>query len=166
MTNCLKIEKLEINHDLKLFDCGNTALNDFLKKYALTNQKMRSSTTYLALEGDKVVGYYSIASASVRYENAPKKVSRGLPQYDIPVLLLARLAVTVNKQGAGLGKGLLKNSMLRAVEVADIVGMRALLVHAKNEKAVNFYKAFDFKDSPFNERHLYLTIKDIQKNLR
>ncbi|MDP4840244.1 MAG: GNAT family N-acetyltransferase, partial [Alphaproteobacteria bacterium] len=104
MTNSLKIEKLTISHNVNSFDCGNPLLNDFLKKYALTNQKMRSSTTYIALEDEKVVGYYSIASASVSYENAPKKVNRGLPQYDIPVLLLARLAIAVNKQGAGLGR--------------------------------------------------------------
>ena len=165
MVNFLKIEKLTTEHNIMPFDCGNVVLNDYINKYALINQKMRTSTTYIAVDKDEVVGYYSITSASVRHEAAPKKVRRGLPQYDIPVLLLARLAVHINKQGHGIGKGLLKDSMLRTLEVSDIIGIRAMLVHAKNEAATEFYKLFDFEQSPLNAKHLFLTVKDIQKNI-
>ena len=165
MNNNLIIEKLSSSHELDKFDCEQKALNGYLSKYALINQKMRISVTYLALKGPDIVGFYSLASGSVRHEDAPKKAKRGLPQYDIPILLLARLAVDKKEKGKGIGSGLLKDSMLRALNASKEFGVRALLVHAKDNNAVEFYKRFDFDPSPINPKHLFLTIKDIEKNL-
>ena len=159
------IQRLQEKHDLFDFDCENKALNDYLLKYALQNQKRDLSNTYVALKNKRVIGYYSLATGSVRPEGVPKKVSRGLPKYDIPVLLLARLAVDVCYQGKGVGKGLLKDALIRCAQVSKIVGMRALIVHAKDENAAEFYKRFDFDPSPTNPLHLFLPMKTIQKNI-
>ena len=156
---------LEKGHDLAVFDCGVQRLNDYLRKYALTNHQNRSARTYVALRGERVVGYYTLAAGSVGREEAPRRVAQGLGQYPVPVILLARLAVDISEQGHGLGGGLLKDAILRAAQAADIIGVRALLIHAKDEAARTFYTRFGFEPSPVNELHLYLLMKDIQKTL-
>lgn len=160
------IKRLRDEHVISAFDCQNRALNEYLVKHASQNQKRGLSNTYVALHKDRVIGYYSIATGSVQQNQAPKKVSRGLPKYDIPVVLLARLAVDGFYQGKGIGSGLLKDALVRSLQVSEIVGMRALIVHAKNEEAVQFYKKFDFDPSPTNPFHLFLSMKTIKKNLQ
>jgi GNAT superfamily N-acetyltransferase len=156
------IEKLQHVHKLEPFDCKNIALNDYLKKYALTNQKLGVAQTYVGISGDAVIGFYSITVASVKHDKAPKSVVRGLPRYEIPVVLLGRLAVDSSVQRKGLGAGLLKDAILRTQKVADIVGIRALIVHAKDEEVVRWYTKFDFEPSPLDSRHLFLSLKDIR----
>ena len=157
---------LEKGHDLSAFDCGVQRLNDYLRKYALTNHQNRSARTYVALRGEQVVGYYTLAAGSVGREETPRRVAQGLGQYPVPVILLARLAVDVSEQGHGLGSGLVKDAIFRAAQAADIIGVRALLTHAKDEAARAFYANFGFEPSPVNELHLYLLMKDIQKTLK
>lgn len=156
------IEKLTTEHSLEVFDCGNDALNEYLCTYALVNQKLSIAQTYVAQIDGSVIAYYTLATASAHHEETPKKISRGLPKCPIPILLIARLAVDVRYQGEKIGKGLLKNALLRACKVADIVGIRAVLVHAKNEEVAGLYKKFDFEPSPLDETHLFLSIKDIK----
>jgi GNAT superfamily N-acetyltransferase len=159
----LTIEKLRADHSVADFDCGSQELNRFLARFALTNQQAGAAQTYVALSGSTVVGYYSLAVGEVAYDGAPDRLSKGLARHPIPIMLLARLAVSSAWQGQGLGAGLLKDSMRRTLQAADIAGIRAFAVHAKDEHARDFYAHFGFIPSPTDPLHLYLLIKDIRR---
>lgn len=152
-------------HDRNSFDCGVQPLNDFLKKFAWQNQRKSSSRTYVATRGNRIVGYYTLSFGGVSHEESPEIVSAGLGKYQIPVVLLARLAVDISEKGQGLGKGLLLDAFRRAVQASEIAGLRAFLVHAKDESAKAFYEKFDFDPSPENEFHLFLLISQIREYL-
>jgi GNAT superfamily N-acetyltransferase len=161
-----KVEAISAEHDASRFDCGgHESLNDWLKRFALTNQKNESARTYVVHRNRLVVGYYSISAGSVSAEEAPARISKGLARHPIPVILLARLAVDKDEKGAGLGKALLKDALLRIAQAADIVGARAVLVHAIDEPAKKFYLHFDFEPSPIHELQLMLLMKDLRKAL-
>jgi GNAT superfamily N-acetyltransferase len=149
------------DHDRNSFDCGVPPLNDYLKKYALQNQKKYAARTYVATRGNRIVGYYSLAYGSVSLEEAPQSVKSGLLRHPIPVILLARLAVDSSVQGFGLGAALLKDALLRTVRAAEIAGLRAMLVHAKDDSAKSFYEKFGFEPSPIDTYHLFLRLSDI-----
>ena len=144
------------------FDCGQAALNQFLQRYALVNQKANSAQTYVCCQENVVVGFYSLAAGSVDPESAPSRVMKGLARHPMPVLILARLAVDQNHQGKGLGKALLKDALLRTAQAADIAGIRCLLVHAKDEAVGQWYEAWDFEPSPTDPYHLFLMLKDLK----
>lgn len=152
-------------HDPSTFDCGVPALNDYLKKFALQNQRSQSARTYVATRGSAVVGYFTLAAGSVRRDETPARVAKGLAAHPVPVILLARLAVDVAEKGKGVGAGLLKDALLRAVQAADIVGCRAVLVHAKDDAAKAFYQRFGFEPSPADPFGLFLLMKDIRASL-
>jgi GNAT superfamily N-acetyltransferase len=158
-----QIVKLLRSHVLDRFDCGAAPLNNFLKQYALTNQSAGGAQTYVAVIGDVVVGYYSLATGQVTHEEAPPRVAKGMPRHPIPVMLLARLATDVTWQGRGLGAALLADAMRRTLQAADIAGIRALVVHAKDEKARRFYEHFDFDVSPKDPLHLFILVKEIRR---
>lgn len=158
-------ELLTSAHDCSAFSCGKPPLNKYLKKYALVNQENEISRTYVTTRENHVVGYYSLAFGSISHEDAAQKIKDELPHYPIPVILLARLAVDVREKGKGLGKGLLRDAMLRTVQAADIGGLRAMLTHAKDEETKSFYEKYGFESSPTNELHLMLCVKDIRANL-
>jgi GNAT superfamily N-acetyltransferase len=153
------------DHDRSAFDCGVSALNEYLMQYALQNQKKHAARTYVATRGNRIVGYYSLAYGSVSVEEAPQSVKAGLSRHPIPVILLARLAVDLIEQGHGLGAGLLKDALLRTMQASEIAGLRAMLVHAKDEAARNFYKKFGFEPSPIDAYHLFLRVSDIIASL-
>lgn len=153
---------LDKGHDLSKFDCGSTPLNDYLRKHALQNQQNRSARTYVVLRAGRVVGYYTLAAGSVERDESPARVAKGLANYPVPIFLLARLGVDQTEKGKGLGAGLLKDALLRCVQAADIVGCRAVLVHAKDHQAQTFYRKFGFESSPADEFHLFLLMKDIK----
>jgi predicted N-acetyltransferase YhbS len=152
-------------HDRTAFDCGVEALNDYLKRYALQNQDKGAARTYVATVENKVIGYYSLAYGSVSPNETPKKVSKGLGRYPIPVLLLARLAVDTNYHGKKIGAGLLRDALLKAPRAAEIAGLRAMLVHAKDDAAKQFYERFGFTSSPVNPYHLFMIIDDIKASI-
>lgn len=157
------VEKLSANHDIDRFDCGKEPLNRFLQRHALTNQAANAARTYVVCgQGNRVVGYYSLAVGAVEYGSAPGRVTRGLARHPVPVMLLARLAVDRTVQGSGLGKALLKDALLRTAQAAEIAGIRALLVHAKDDEAKAWYEHFDFAASPTDPYHLFLLMKDIK----
>jgi predicted N-acetyltransferase YhbS len=160
------IEKLSATHNLQDFDCGNVELNRFLLRYALQNQQSNSAQTYVACLKDNIVGYYSLSVGAVTHDEAPVRVTKGLAKHPIPIMILARLAVSMNEQRRGIGKGLLKDALYRTTQAADIAGIRALVVHAKDEKARLWYEQFDFEPSPTDPLHLFLLIKDIKKILQ
>lgn len=154
------------DHDRNFFDCGVPALNDYLKKFALQNQKKHAARTYVATRGNRIVGYYSLAYGSVSLDEAPQKVKSGLPRHPVPVILLARLAVDSAEQGSGLGAALLKDALLRTIQAAEIAGLRGLLVHAKDDSAKRFYEKYGFEPSPIDAYHLFLRLSDILSSLR
>ena len=157
---------LTTEHDRNSFDCGVPALNDYLKKYALQNQKKHAARTYVSTRGNRIVGYYSLAYGSVSLEEAPQSVKAGLPRHPVPVILLARLAVDSTEQGRGLGAALLKDALLRTIQAAEIAGLRAMLVHAKDSSAKAFYEKFGFEPSPIDAYHLFLRLSDILSSLQ
>jgi len=161
-----RVELISESHDVSRFDCGaNESLNDWLKRFALLNQKNESARTYVIHRNGSVVGYYSISAGGVSVEEAPTRVAKGLARHPIPVILLARLAVDKEEKGTGLGKALLKDALARIAQAADIVGARAVLVHAIDEQARKFYEHFDFEPSPVHELQLMLLMKDLRKAL-
>ena len=152
-------------HSVEEFNCGKETLNSFLKKHALINSRAGSSKTYVTLEGNRIAGYYTIAPGSVRREETPERIKKGLANYPVPIILLARLAVDENYKGIGLGKALLRDALGRMLAAANSIGGRAILVHAKDEEAKSFYARFGFESGPTDPLHLYLLIKDIKKTL-
>ena len=159
-------ELLTAEHVTSGFACGKPPLNQYIKKYALANQENEISRTYVATrDGSVVVGFYSLAYGSISHEQATRRIKAELPQYPIPVMLLARLAVDHREAGKGLGKGLLKDALLRTIQAADIGGLRAVLTHAKDEDAKQFYQKYGFTESPIDQLTLMLSIKDIRANI-
>jgi GNAT superfamily N-acetyltransferase len=152
-------------HEFEAFDCGSEPLNDYLKRFAWANQQAGAARTYVATRGNRVVGYYTLAYGSVEREQASPRVRQGLARHPIPVMVLARLAVDRPYQGQGLGKGLLKDALLRTLQAAEIAGLRAIVVHAKDESAKSFYGKFGFEPSPVDEFHLMLLLKDLRKTI-
>ncbi len=159
-----QIEKLNTSHDLENFDYDVSELNTFLNEHALQNQNANSTKTYVVCEEKRALGYYSLAVGSALYAKAPNRITRGLAKHPVPVMILTRLAVGKTQQG--IGKGLLKDALLRTLQASDIVGIRSLLVHAKDETAKQWYQQFDFDPGPTDPLHLYLLLKDIKKAIR
>ncbi len=160
-----RIEKLARHHVLDGFDCGEDALNRFLLRFAFPNQQANASQTYLGLTGDEVVGFYTLVVGEVAQDDAPERVKKGLARHPVPIMLLARMGVSQPFQGRGLGGGLLKDAIVRTLAAADIAGIRAFAVHAKNEKARAFYERFDFVPSPTDPLHMFVLIKDLRHAL-
>ena len=158
------VHKLSAADSVEFFDCAQPALNQFLQRYALVNQKAGSAQTYVCCKNGEVVGFYSLTVGSVEREEAPHRVVKGLglAHHPVPVMLLARLAVDKAHQGKRLGRALLKDALLRTLQVADIVGIRALIVHAKNDVARQWYIEWEFEPSPTDPFHLFLMLKDLK----
>lgn len=153
------------HHELAGFDCGKAPLNDFLIKYALQNQASGGARTYVLTRGDRVIGYYSLAPASIAPEDAPARVMKGQGRYPVPVILMARFALDLKEQGKGYGKALFRDALRRALAGAEAIGGRAFLVHAKDEEARAFYARFGMEASPTNPFHLLFLFKDIRQSL-
>jgi GNAT superfamily N-acetyltransferase len=158
-------EKLQPEHDISKFDCGEPVLNDWLYRRALQNQQSGASSTYVVLDKLQVVGYYSLAAGSVARETAPSRVRRNVPD-PVPVVVLGRLAIDQNSQGQGLGRALLRDAILRTLQAADIIGVRAILVHALSEQAKRFYEEYGFAPSPINPLTLMITVAEAINALR
>lgn len=156
------VRKLAVTDQVNAFDCGQAALNQFLQRYALVNQKANSAQTYVCCQADVVVGFYSLAVGSVGPEAAPSRVMKGLARHPVPVMILARLAVDSEHQRKGLGQAVLKDALLRTVQAADIAGIRCLLVHAKDDTARQWYESWEFDPSPTDPYHLFLMLKDLK----
>ena len=109
-------------------------------RYAIQNQQAGASQTYLALAGEDVAGYYTLVVGQVEYDDAPERLRKGLARHPVPIMLLARLAISTACQGKGLGSGLLKEAMLRTLQAAEIAGIRAFAVHAKDDDSASSLK--------------------------
>ena len=162
----METKPLDKLQDRNSFDCEVEPLNDYLKKYALQNQKKEAARTYvIAGKENQIIGYYTLVFGSVSIEETTPEISAGLGKYPIPIILLARLAIDKMQKGKGLGKLLMKDALLRAVRASEIAGLRAFLVHAKDDSAKSFYEKFGFQSSPHNEFHLFLKMSDIKVSM-
>ncbi len=160
------VEKLRRDHVLDAFDCGQPDLNRWLMRHALQSQGSNAAQTYVGVIDGVVVGYYSLAVGQVEQQDAPERLAKGLARHAIPIMLLARLAVQKEWQKRGVGRSLLKDAVLRTLQAADLAGIRALAVHAKDDAARHYYEQFDFVASPTDPLHLFVLLKDIRKQLQ
>jgi GNAT superfamily N-acetyltransferase len=150
-------EPIKTTHRLDNFDCGIQTLNQWLKRQALVNESSGASRTFVVCENQLVIGFYTLATGSVRRGDAPGRIKRRMPD-PIPVMILGRLAVDLHWQKKGVGSGLLKDAVLRTLTVAKQAGIRALIVQALSDKAKNFYLHYGFQESPFNQMILMLNL--------
>lgn len=159
----LRIEKLRRDHGVDDFDCDREELNRFLIRFAFPNQQAGASQTYLGLSDSEVIGFYTLVVGQVNYDDAPERLTRGLARHPVPIMLLARLAVSSAWQGRGVGAGLLKDAMRRTLQAADIAGIRAFAVHAKDDDARRCYERFGLVPSPSDPNHLFVLMKDLRR---
>ena len=162
MNHAFKVEKLRRDHVLEGFDCGKEPLNRFLTRHALQNQQANASRTYVLIAAGRVIGYHTLVVGEVAFAAAPERLTKGLARHPVPIMLLARLAVSRDRHGLGIGQALLKDALLRTLQAADIAGIRAFAVHAMDNEARAFYEHFDFITSPSDPMHLFLLLKDIK----
>ncbi|MFM9105108.1 MAG: GNAT family N-acetyltransferase [Chloroflexota bacterium] len=152
-------------HDVDPFDCGEPALDTWLKRRALRNEAAGASRTYLVCAGESVVGYYSLAAGAIVRNAAPRPVQRNMPD-PIPVMVLGRLAVDRDRQGQGIGQALLRDAIVRVLNAAEIAGIRAILVHAISEDARRFYLARGFVEFPVEPMTLCLPLGAARRGLQ
>jgi GNAT superfamily N-acetyltransferase len=160
--------RLEKGHQTTAFDCGVSELDEYLKKFALGNQSANAARTYVvrSIESEKIAGYYTLAYGSIEIENSPDRLRKGLARHPIPMMLLARLAIDSEHQKRGLGAALLLDACRRTLQAADIGGLRALVVDAKDAVAADFYRRYDFVSfGDSNPSRLYVLISDLRKSI-
>jgi GNAT superfamily N-acetyltransferase len=152
------------DHNVSSFDCGIEALNTFLQSHALQNQRNNSARTFVSTRTGtaEVVGFYSLSAASVDFEQTPERIRKGLARHEVPLVLLARLAVGESCKGQGLGASLLQDAFLRFMNVQEVIGARALLAHAKDASAKAFYEKWGFVSTEGLPLHLYILTKNIK----
>ena len=152
------------DHDVSTFDCSIEALNTFLKSHALQNQRNNSARTFVStrIGTSEVVGFYSLCAASVDFEQTPERIRKGLARHEVPLVLLARLAVAESCKGQDLGASLLQDAFLRFMRAQEVIGARALLAHAKDASAKAFYEKWGFVSTEGLPLHLYILTKNIK----
>jgi len=156
---------LSKEHGIADFDCGNTLLNNWLKRFAWQNQQANAAKTFVICIKNQVIGFYSLAVGGVEHMDAPERVKKGLARHPIPVMILARLAVDRRYQGINMGRSLLKDAIVRTLQASEYAGIRAIFVNAKDDNARRFYERFGFESSPIDPLKLMLLVKDAKKTL-
>lgn len=151
-------------HETDGFDSGSALLDDWLRRRARANQASGASRTFVVCDGNRVVGYYALASGAISTESAPSRFRRNMPE-PVPVVVLGRLAVDCRYQGRGLGRALFRDSARRVAQAADVIGVRGMVVHALSERAEGFYLALGFDPSPSEPMTLMVTLSDIRATL-
>ena len=156
-------EPLGPQHRVEGFDCGKPALNDWLLRHARQAQGSGSAKTFVVVDDDRVAGYFSLTVGQIDTLDAPERIRKGMGQYPLPVVILARLAVSTTDQGRGIGVGLLQEAIRRTMLIAEHAGIRAMLTHPIDEDATRFYTRFGFIASPLREQQLLLLLKDARR---
>lgn len=157
-------EPLAAQHRLDGFDCGKPALSDWLLRHARQAQGSGSAKTFVVAEDDdRVAGYFSLTVGQVDTLEAPERIRKGMGQYPLPVVILARLGVSKQDQGRGIGFGLLQDAIRRTMLIAEQAGIRAMLTLPIDEEAARFYNRFGFIASPLREQQLLLLLKDARR---
>ena len=159
-------EPLGPQHRLEGFDCGKPALNDWLLRHARQAQGSGSAKTFVVVDDDRVAGYFSLTVGQIDTLDAPERIRKGMGQYPLPVVILARLAVSTTDQGRGIGIGLLQEAIRRTMLIAEHAGIRAMLTHPIDEEAARLYTRFGFIASPLREQQLLLLLKDARRWVR
>jgi predicted N-acetyltransferase YhbS len=160
-------EPLAAQHGLDSFDCGKPALNDWLLRHARQAQGSGSAKTFVVAEDDgRVAGYFSLTVGQVDTLEVPDRIRKGMGQYPVPVVILARLAVSQQDQGRGIGLGLLQDAIRRTMLISEQAGIRAMMTHPIDEDAAKFYTRFGFIASPLREQQLLLLLKDARRWVR
>ena len=155
-------QALASSHLLDAFSCGEASLDDWLRRRALANQVTGASRTFVVADSSRrVFGYYAMAAGAVAHQAATGSVKRNMPD-PIPVMILARLAVDQRAQGIQLGSALLQDALQRTLAIAQNTGVRALLVHALNDRAKQFYQHYGFQESPLNPMTLMLRLGTVK----
>ena len=159
-------QPLAVQHRLDCFDCGQPTLNNWLLNHARQAQGSGSARTFVvAGQDDRVVGYFSLSVGQVDTAEAPERLRQGMGRFPLPVVILARLAVSREYQGLGIGVGMLQDAIRRTLLIAEQAGIRAILTHPLNEDAAGFYLRFGFIPSPLRQQQLLLLLKDARKIL-
>ena len=168
MTDNWQIARLNKNHRRDSFDCGDSELNEYLRKFARQNRDKGLGRTYVALlPSENVVrGYYSLTTSTVACETMPEKTRKKLPRYPVPTALISRLAVDIASQGRGLGQELLMDGIYRVLQAADAIGIYAIEVDAKDDAALTFYGRYGFASPLDDERHMFLSLKAAKRAFR
>ena len=158
-------EPISKRHNKETFDCGEEALNEFLRRYARKSHDLGGAKTFLAIKDtdqEAVLGFYSLCPASIEYARTPEILRRGLARYDVPVFRLSRLAVDRGAQGQGFGGQILLAAGRRCLAVSAEVGGVALLIDAKNERVAHWYASYGaipMLDAPLSLLLLLATIE-------
>lgn len=161
----LRLERLQAHHQLDRFDSGNEELDAWLHRHALTGQQMDTARTFLLVEADEIIGYFSLTMGSVLRADAPAKLVRGLPAYPVGMVLLARLAIDRSRQRAGMGARLLAEALRKAVDAGEAAAARLVVVDAIDDNAARFYARHGFVATPEHPLRLYRRMKDIRASL-
>ena len=156
-------EPLAARHRLDGFDCGRPALNDWLLRHARQAQGSGSAKTFVVAQEDRVADYFSLTVGQVDTLEAPERIRQGMGQYPVPVVILARLAVSAKDQAQGIGYGFLQDAIRRTILIAEQAGIRAMLTHPIDEEAAQFYARFGFIASPLREQQMLLPLKDARR---
>jgi GNAT superfamily N-acetyltransferase len=152
---------LRQDHQINSFVCGETVLDEWLKRRALANNISGASRTFVVADDNhEVMGYYALAAGAVAHQESNRAIRQNMPD-PIPVMVLARLAVDVRAQGMKLGAALLRDALQRCIQVSQNAGVRALLVHALNDKARQFYEHYGFQAAPAHPMTLMLSIRKL-----
>ncbi|HUL32631.1 MAG TPA: GNAT family N-acetyltransferase [Candidatus Eisenbacteria bacterium] len=167
------IRPIEVQDEVATFDCGDEALNNYLKRYGWANQQKSSiGVTYVALDEEaprSVIGYFTLATASLPRDAFPRKYVRGLPPYDLPLILLARLAVDQRFSGKGLGHALISEAFKIALRVAADVGCRCIITDAYRDR-VDWYARYGFVKiegaAESGPQRMFLDIRTIRMALK
>lgn len=160
-------EPLRGKHGTEGFDCGEPALDDWLRKHARQAEAGGSARVYVTTDdGSRVVGYYALSAAHVHPDDATERLMKGQARgRAVPVVLVGRLAVDRRHQGSGLGRSLLQDIVVKSVRASSIIGARAIVVDALSDQVASFYERFGFERSPSDPRHLILLRKDAEKTV-
>lgn len=154
-------------HRVDQFSCGEPSLDRWLIAYAGQNQQRDAARTFVTIEPDgKVAGYYTLVAAQVEHEQATSTVRQGLSRhFPVPVALIARLALTTQHQGAGLGRSLLLDALQRVLRASEQLAVRAVTVDALDDRAASFYRRFGFEPSPLAPRTLMISLDSVRRTL-
>ena len=159
----MKIEVLQAHHQKKSFNCGQDDLNKFIKQYASQHQKSGTSKTYVAIDDDtqQVRGFYCLSSTSIGFDEVDAVLTQRSPRYPLPCVVIGRFAVDQTAQGRGIGKVLLAHALKQVSKVAQIIGVNFIVIHAKDQKAMEFYQRFGFISLTSNPLTLIYPVSEI-----
>ena len=156
---------LSDHHQLEAFNSGVATLDEWLRRRARANQVSGASRSFVICADDIVVGYYALASGALSAAAAPSRFRRNMPE-PIPVAVLGRLAVDQTCHGQGIGRALFRDSALRVMQAAEVIGIRGLLVHAISDEAKAFYLALGLSELPLEPMTLMVTLADLRASLQ